>query len=62
MYRLDKNDVGEHMRCSNNQPGALALAFGAGIIIPIIFPDRVLIIFIALVVIILAYIMINCCR
>lgn len=50
------------MRCSNNQPGALALAFGAGIMIPIIFPDRILIIFIALVVIILAYIMINCCR
>ena len=50
------------MKCSNNQPGALALAFAMGIIIPLIFPDKIIAILISIVVIVLAYIMINCCR
>ncbi|MBO6126928.1 MAG: hypothetical protein J6P21_02890 [Clostridia bacterium] len=49
------------MRCFNN-PGVLALAFGLGVIIPLIFPDKFIAILISCVVILLAYVMINCCR
>ncbi len=50
------------MRCFNNQPGALALAFGIGLVISLIFPDKFIAILISCVVILLAYIMLNCCR
>jgi len=50
------------MRCPNQHPGALALAFSIGIIIPLIFPDKFIAILISLIVIFLAYILINCCK
>ena len=50
------------MRCPNHNPGVLALVFSVGIIIPLIFSDKFIAILISVIVIILAYIIINCCN
>ncbi|MDR1241149.1 MAG: hypothetical protein LBK29_04790 [Oscillospiraceae bacterium] len=48
------------MRCYRQQ-GLVSLAFGAGLIISFLFPEKFIAILISIVVLILAFLLMKCC-
>lgn len=50
------------MKCPNCNIGTLSLSFGLGLITSMILPDKFIAIIISLIVILLSYVFIKCCR
>ncbi len=50
------------MKCPKCNIGALSLSFGLGLVISMILPDRFVAILISMIVVLLSYVFIKCCR